>query len=208
MSSGVKINDATVTTADIATLNGTIHVIDKVLLPPAKDAAKSIVDIAVGDPQFSTLVAALTKAGLVDTLKGEGPFTVFAPTNDAFAKLLKDLDVTAEQLLAREDLKDILLYHVVAGKVISTDLTDGMMPKTVQGSTIEIDLTGGVMINTAKVTAADITASNGIIHVIDEVLIPTAVTTTLPDTGLFGIAPFLGLAALSGLTLVSLKKRK
>lgn len=101
-------------------------------------ADKDIVDTAAADSQFSILVTALTKADLVDTLKGAGPFTVFAPTDTAFAALLADLGITAEQLLAREDLKDILLYHVVSGNVLSTDLTDGMMPATVGGLTLKL----------------------------------------------------------------------
>ncbi len=180
-------------------------------------ADNTIVDIAVGDEQFSILVQALQKAELVDTLKGEGPFTVFAPTNAAFEALLKELDVTAEELLARDDLKDILLYHVVAGKVMSTDLTDGMMPETVQGASVEVDLTDGVMINDSKVTAADIEASNGVIHVIDKVLLPPsedapaaddATQEEVPKTGSLGMLPFASLALVSGLGYLALKKKK
>nr|WP_300003483.1 fasciclin domain-containing protein [Tissierella sp.] len=174
-------------------------------------ADQSIVDIAVGDEQFSILVQALTKAGLVETLKGEGPFTVFAPTNAAFEALLKELNITAEELLAREDLKDILLYHVVSGKVMSTDLTDGMMPKTVQGSTLKIDLSNGVMINESKVAKADIEASNGVIHVIDKVLLPSsdeAMPEAVPQTGSLGMLPFISAALVSGLGYVALKRKK
>lgn len=174
-------------------------------------AEESIVDIAVGDEQFSILVQALTKAGLVETLQGEGPFTVFAPTNAAFEALLKELDATPEQLLAREDLKDILLYHVVAGKVMSTDLTDGMMPKTVQGSTVKIDLKNGVKVNDSSVIKADIEASNGVIHVIDKVLLPAAddaMPEEVPSTGSLGMLPFISAALVSGLGYVALKKRK
>lgn len=180
-----------------------------VLSPMTLFAAEdTIVDIAVADDQFSTLVLALDKAELVDTLKGEGPFTVFAPTNAAFDALLKELDITADQLLARKDLKDILLYHVVPGKVLSTDLKDGMMPKTVNGKTVKVDLTNGVKINKSTVITADIEASNGIIHVIDTVLLPPADTTKVPNTGIVGIMPFAGLALVGALGLVSLKKRK
>ena len=216
LSDGVMINESEVIDADIEASNGVIHVIDKVLLPPEDvEDAKNIVDIAVADDQFSILVTALTKAGLVDTLKGDGPFTVFAPTNAAFEALLKDLGITVNQLLVRDDLKDILLYHVVSGKVLSTDLKDGMMPETVQGSTLKVDLTDGVMINESKVTKADIEASNGVIHVIDKVLLPTTTETTptdtsdqLPTTGIGSVLPFAGLLVASGMGLVAIKKRK
>ncbi len=132
--------------------------------------SKDIVDTAVGAGTFNTLVAAVTAAGLVDTLKGEGPFTVFAPTDDAFAKLPEG---TVEGLLADiPTLTKILTYHVVAGKVMSTDLSDGMMAATVEGSEIKVGTMGGVMINESTVTTADIEASNGVIHVIDTVLMP------------------------------------
>ncbi len=134
--------------------------------------SKDIVDTAVEAGSFNTLVAAVQAAGLVDTLKGEGPFTVFAPTDDAFAALPEG---TVETLLKPENkdqLTAILTYHVVAGKVMSTDLSDGMTAATVQGGEITIDLDNGVMVNTATVTAADIETSNGVIHVIDTVLIP------------------------------------
>lgn len=132
--------------------------------------SKDIVDTAIDAGSFTTLVAAVTAAGLVDTLKGEGPFTVFAPTDEAFAALPEG---TVESLLADpEALAAILTYHVVAGKVMSTDLSDGMMAKTVNGADIKIMTAAGVMVNEANVTAADIEASNGVIHVIDTVLIP------------------------------------
>lgn len=130
-----------------------------------------IVDTAVAAGDFKTLVAALEKAELVDTLKGKGPYTVFAPTDEAFAKLLKQLNITAEQLLERDDLKDILLYHVVPGKVFSKDLKDGMKLKTAEGSEVKISL-DPVRVNDAKVVKPDIAASNGVIHVIDKVLLP------------------------------------
>ena len=132
---------------------------------------KDIVDTAVAAGNFTTLAAALEKAGLVETLKGEGPFTVFAPTDEAFAALLKQLNVSAEDLLAREDLKDILLYHVVPGKVLSKDLKDGMKVKTVNGKEVEIKL-NPVRVNQANVVTLDVEASNGVIHVIDAVLLP------------------------------------
>ena len=206
---GAKVNGVAVATADVEASNGVIHIIDKVLLPPADKPAedmKSIVDIAVGNKDFSILVQALTKAGLVDTLKGDGPFTVFAPTDAAFSALLKELNVTADQLLAREDLKDILLYHVVSGKVLSKDLTEGMMPKTVNGKTVTITLKDGAKVNDSKVTTADIEASNGVIHIIDKVLLPAA--NELPPTGVESIIPFAGSLVLGGAALLALRKRK
>ncbi|MBS0123355.1 fasciclin domain-containing protein [Thetidibacter halocola] len=131
-----------------------------------------IVDTAVGAGTFETLVAAVTAADLVDTLKGEGPFTVFAPTDEAFAALPEG---TVANLLLPENkdqLVAILTYHVVAGKVMSTDLSDGMTAATVQGGNITVDLDNGVMINDAIVVSADIEASNGVIHVIDKVILP------------------------------------
>jgi uncharacterized surface protein with fasciclin (FAS1) repeats len=139
---------------------------------PAYAADKDIVDTAVDAGSFTTLAAALGAAGLVETLKGEGPFTVFAPTDEAFAALPEG---TVEDLLKPENkdkLAAILTYHVVAGKVMSTDLSDGMMAPTVEGSDVTITTEGGVMVNDATVTTADIEASNGVIHVIDTVLMP------------------------------------
>ena len=136
--------------------------------------AADIVDTAAGNEDFSTLVAAVKAAGLVDTLKGEGPFTVFAPTNEAFAALPAG---TVEDLLKPENkdkLTAILTYHVVPGKVMSTDLKDDMKAKTAQGSEVTIDLDNGPMVNDAKVTSADIETDNGVIHVIDKVIIPAS----------------------------------
>ncbi|KUP04475.1 Nex18 symbiotically induced protein [Bacillus coahuilensis m2-6] len=137
----------------------------------AGEEQKDIVDTAVEAGDFTTLAAALEKAGLVETLKGEGPFTVFAPTDEAFEKLLKELNITAEELLARDDLKTILLYHVVPGKVLSTDLKDGQEVETLAKEDVEISL-DPVKVNDSSVVKADIEASNGVIHVIDSVLIP------------------------------------
>ncbi|MGX9355595.1 fasciclin domain-containing protein [Roseobacteraceae bacterium S113] len=133
---------------------------------------KDIVDTASDAGTFETLLAAATAAGLVDTLKGDGPFTVFAPTDEAFAALPEG---TVAALLLPENkdqLVSILTYHVVAGKVMSTDLSDDMTAATVQGSDIMIDLDDGVKINDASVVLADIEASNGVIHVIDSVILP------------------------------------
>lgn len=134
--------------------------------------SKDIVDTAVAAGSFNTLAAALTAAGPVDTLKGEGPFTVFAPTDAAFAALPAG---TVEDLLKPENkdkLVAVLTYHVVAGKVMSTDLTEGMTAATVQGANITITLEGGAKVNGAVISAADVEASNGVIHVIDSVILP------------------------------------
>ncbi len=133
-------------------------------------AKKDIVDTAVAAGSFKTLVAAVEAAGLVDTLKGKGPFTVFAPTDEAFAKLPKG---TVEALLKdKEKLSKILTYHVVAGKVMAADAAKMKMGKTVNGKEIKITAGKGVMINNANVVKADIEAGNGVIHVIDTVLMP------------------------------------
>ncbi|MEY8830293.1 fasciclin domain-containing protein [Sedimentitalea sp. XS_ASV28] len=138
----------------------------------ADDASKDIVDTAVAADDFDTLVAAVQAAGLVETLKGEGPFTVFAPTDAAFAALPKGTVETLLEPENKDQLVAILTYHVVPGKVMSGDLSDGMTATTVQGGDITIDLDNGVMVNDATVVAADIEAENGVIHVIDKVIMP------------------------------------
>ncbi len=131
--------------------------------------AQDIVDTAVKAGNFKTLVAAVQAAGLVDTLKGPGPFTVFAPTDEAFAKIPK---ATLDGLLKdKAALSKILTYHVVSGKVMAKDVKPGMV-KTVQGSDITLATAGGVTVNGAKVVAADVAASNGVIHAIDTVIMP------------------------------------
>ncbi len=131
--------------------------------------AKDIVDTAVAAGNFKTLATALTAAGLVDTLKGPGPFTVFAPTDAAFAKIPKaDLDALLKD---KAKLTAVLTYHVVPGKVMAKDVKAGKV-KTVQGSELTISTANGVMVDQAKVTATDIAASNGVIHVIDSVVLP------------------------------------
>ncbi|QTN23159.1 fasciclin domain-containing protein [Rhizobacter sp. AJA081-3] len=131
--------------------------------------AKDIVDTAVAAGKFNTLAAALQAAGLVDTLKGPGPFTVFAPTDEAFAKIPKaDLDALLKD---KAKLSAVLTYHVVAGKVMAKDVKAGKV-KTVQGSELTLGTTGGVTVDAAKVIQADIVADNGVIHVIDSVVLP------------------------------------
>ena len=159
-SPGVKVDDAKVTTADVSASNGVIHVIDKIILPPKDD----IVATAVAAGTFTKLAGALTAADLVTTLQGKGPFTVFAPTDAAFAKL--------SAVPTGDMLKNVLLYHVVAGAVGSGDLKAGPVPTRLTGKSVTVSLTGGVKINDSKVTTANILAKNGVIHVIDTVLIP------------------------------------
>jgi len=162
---------------DIETSNGVIHVIDAVLLPPTDETASeanTIVDVAVTDGRFTTLVAAVQAAELVETLSGEGPFTVFAPTDDAFAALPAG---TLDSLLLPENkqaLTDILLYHVVAGKVMAADVVGLTSAPTVLGADITIAVRdGNVFLNdTVQVIITDIETSNGVIHVIDAVLLP------------------------------------
>ena len=140
---------------------------------PMKEKAKDVVDIAIGSPDHTTLVAAVTAAGLVETLKGAGPFTIFAPTNAAFAALPAG---TVDGLLKPESkaaLTNILTYHVVSGSVKAADLKDGQKVKTLQGEELTVTIKDGkVAINGANVTAADLEGSNGVVHVIDAVLMP------------------------------------
>ncbi|HNW64185.1 MAG TPA: fasciclin domain-containing protein [Piscinibacter sp.] len=132
-------------------------------------SAKDIVDTAVAAGKFNTLATALQAAGLVDTLKGPGPFTVFAPTDEAFAKIPKaDLDALLKD---KARLSAVLTYHVVSGKVMAKDVKAGKV-KTVQGSELMLGTTGGVTVDAAKVVQADIVADNGVIHVIDSVVLP------------------------------------
>ncbi len=135
----------------------------------------TVVDIALSSPDFSILVEALSAAGLVETLQGAGPFTVFAPTNDAFAQALTDLNLTKEELLASPDLADILTYHVVPASVDSAAAVaaDGTEVPTVNGDTIAVSVVdGSVMVDGATVTTVDLMAGNGIVHVIDSVILP------------------------------------
>lgn len=136
----------------------------------AGSMSKDIVDTAVSAGSFNTLAKALTEAGLVDTLKGDGPFTVFAPTDEAFAKLPED---QLASILADKDLlTEILTYHVVPGKVMAADVANIDSAATVQGQSVSINTDSGVKVDTANVIQADIEASNGVIHVIDTVLVP------------------------------------
>ena len=187
----VKVNEAKVVEADIEAVNGVIHVIDRVILPPdllatmgdetyksseimeTKVEQQTIVDIASSNDSFKTLVSALKAADLGELLAGKGPFTVFAPTDEAFAALPEG---TLEDLLKpenKEKLVKILTYHVVAGNLRSTDLSSSEV-KTVEGSSVKVVIgeDDSVMVNDASVVEADIEAGNGVIHVIDRVILP------------------------------------
>ena len=157
-----------VTVADIEASNGVVHVIDAVLLP-----SFTVVDVIVASPVHNTLEAAVIAAELADDLSGDGPFTVFAPTDDAFAALPEG---TLDALLADPtgQLAQILLYHVVGAKAMSTDLSDGQMITTLEGTDVTVTISeGNVFINDAQVIVADIEADNGVVHVIDAVLTPS-----------------------------------
>ena len=155
-----------------------VEEVEEVDEPAVEEGPGTIVDVAVGAGSFTTLVAAVQAAGLVDTLSGEGPFTVFAPTDEAFAALPEGL---VEALLEEENLDilvQILTYHVVSGAVFSSDVTTGDVA-SVEGSTIAVEVTdAGVTVNGANVTAVDIEASNGVIHVIDAVILPEGLDVT------------------------------
>lgn len=164
---GVKLNSETnVIAADVDVKNGVIHVIDKVLLPP------TVVDQALSNDSFSILVQAVLKAGLVETLNGDGPFTIFAPTDAAFEALFTQLGISGVEELSAEQLIPILTYHVVSGNIRSDELSAGTVA-TLNGN-IEISLIPSPTINsTSNIIATDVQALNGVIHVIDEVLLPS-----------------------------------
>ncbi len=172
-SGGVMINEAAVVKADIKAMNGVIHIIDRVLLPPSKN----LVELALASaPEFSMLVAAVQKAQLVETLSTGGPFTVFAPTNAAFAALLSELNVSSLDAIPVETLKNVLLYHVLNGRVFSTDLQSG--PVTTLNGVFNVNLSN-LKITDANMREAglvpsllNIQANNGVIHVIDRVILP------------------------------------
>lgn len=230
LTDGVKINKSNVVTADVEATNGVIHIIDTVLVPedfklvqepvkepikePIKEMPNTVVDIALANEDFSILVAALQKADLVGALQGEGPFTVFAPTNAAFEGLLKALDISASDLLNQPELAKVLTYHVVSGKVMSTDLTDGLEAATLNGEKVKFDLASGVKVSGSNVSAADIEAGNGVIHVIDSVLVPSnfnlktvEAQTEIPKTGVIELTTIIGLSMLTLVAAFVLKKK-
>lgn len=172
---GVFINDAQVTVADIEAENGVVHVIDAVLVPPSDPF--TVVDIILESDIHTTLATAVGAAGLVETLQGEGPFTVFAPTDAAFDALP---DGALDALLDDPTglLTQVLLYHVVGGQALSTDLSDGQEIETLNGEFVTVTINDdGVFINDAQVIVADLTADNGVVHVIDAVLVPQPIDT-------------------------------
>ncbi len=173
---GVFVNQAMVTVADIVADNGVVHVIDAVLLPELdENLPETVVDIIVASEVHTLLEAAVVAAGLVDALSGEGPFTVFAPTDDAIVALTEALSITAEELLALPNLGEILQYHVVAADAFAEDLSDGQLLTTLLGQDVTVSISdAGVMINDAMVIVADLEAENGVVHVIDAVLLPPA----------------------------------
>ncbi len=219
LSSGVKINSSNVTAADVEATNGVIHIIDTVLVPSsfkldAESLPKTVVDIALSSSDFSMLVSLLQKADLVGALQGEGPFTVFAPTNEAFEKLLSALGISASDLMNQPDLAKVLLYHVVSGKVMSGDLSDGLKAPTLNGEELMFDLKDGVKVNTSIVVAADIESENGVVHVIDSVLVPSnfvyqAVSedTSVPKTGVSDLTIPLFISIMFLVGSVILKKK-
>lgn len=215
---GVFINDAEVTATDIECTNGVIHVIDTVLIPEF-----DIVQTAIMNDDFDTLVAALTATGLDEALQGSGPFTVFAPTDAAFAALPDGL---LEDLLADTDaLSEILLYHVISGRVPAVDVLelDGEEVTALSGQDLLITIDDGVFVNESQVVVTDVECSNGIIHVIDAVLVPEALEDTddedvteappitevpLPETGGPGATlALLGLVSVIGGAYLTTRRR-
>ena len=166
--SDVKIDGSKVIIADVMASNGVIHAIDKVILPA------NVVNHAINNPNFSILVQAVVKAGLVEALSGTGPFTVFAPTNAAFNALFSALGVSGIDALTAEQLSPILLYHVVPGNVRSNQVSSGTVPTLKDGSNLNVTVSNmGVNINgSVNVIATDVQGANGVIHVIDAVLVP------------------------------------
>jgi uncharacterized surface protein with fasciclin (FAS1) repeats len=164
---GIAVDDATVIKADIACRNGLIHVIDRVLTPSKPD----ILGVAAKSGQFSTLLVALKAAGLDDALKGDGPFTVFAPTDEAFAKLPAKTRKALLDPSNKAKLAEILKYHVVPGQLSARELVVAGKSNTLQGAPVEIKIEGGrILVNDSRLVATDIKADNGVIHVIDTVL--------------------------------------
>jgi len=183
----VYINDAMVALPDVEASNGVIHVVDSVIMPPSQSITDIVVEAAGMEDgaEFTTLLAAVSQAELAEALAGEGPFTVFAPTDAAFAAALEALGITAEDLLASEDLASILLYHVVGGEeaLYSNDVAaalaeageEGRMIATLNGASFPVTADEeGIYVDGAQIIMTDILASNGVIHVIDAVILPSA----------------------------------
>ena len=172
----VWVNDARVTTKNIMANNGIIHVIDKVLMPPSRN----LVELAQSVPQLSTLVAAVVQLGqpTIDLLATGGPFTVMAPTNDAFAALLTQLNLPNLASIPDDVLASVLTYHLIPGRVFSYNLSEGLMPSTVNGEKLTFSLSGGATVKgksnatASNIIAVNVLATNGVVHVIDQVLLP------------------------------------
>lgn len=199
--SGITVNEENIGPADIAASNGVIHVIDGIMFPkvlltptdpeppapvepapvPVEPAAGTIVEIATGaNPEFSILVDLIVLANLVDVLSGPGPFTVFAPTNAAFAEVIVDIDALDQ--LDPDIITEILTYHVVPGTIAAANITDGLLLTTVQGETIEFRVNDGVAtVNDEGILVTDVPASNGVIHVISGVMFPKSVLVEVAD---------------------------
>ncbi|MDN5203019.1 fasciclin domain-containing protein [Fulvivirgaceae bacterium BMA10] len=186
---GVTINDVHVVVPDVLASNGVIHVINDVLIP------RNIVEIASANDDFSILVEAVVKAELVDALSGDGPLTVFAPTNEAFNALFSELGVSGVKDLTKDQLTPILLYHVLGANILSTDLSDGASATTLQGKDVQVSIENGkVFINESEVVVANIGATNGVIHVINKVLLPpsdgNAISNPIESSGaVFSLYP-------------------
>jgi uncharacterized surface protein with fasciclin (FAS1) repeats len=185
-----RARTANVTTANVLATNGVVHIIDKVILPQ-----QDIAEVAIGNPDFSILVEALAAADLVTTVQSAGPFTVFAPTNAAFAALLSELNVTKAALFANKPLlAKVLTYHVLSGKVLASGITNGLVATTVQGEKFTLNIAAGKVTITdaagrvANVTATDIAAANGVVHVIDKVILPAGIVPPAPTLDVVGIA--------------------
>jgi len=176
---GVMVNDANVSMPDVATSNGVIHVIDKVLMPT--DTPNDIPRTAQCTGQHNSLVSSVIQAELLETLQGDGPFTVFAPTDQAFTNAGIDL-ASLDNPEGKAALADILLYHVLDGEVPAANVTDCLSATTINGNPLSFTVGDSVMVNGATVTATDVPTSNGIIHVIDKVLLPTATPNDIPRT--------------------------
>ena len=171
---GLKVGDANIKVTDVQCSNGVIHVIDSVLMPALADIPKT----AQSAGQFNTLLAAVGAAGLSDVLAGDGPFTVFAPTDEAFAALPEGTVATLLKPENKQQLVDILKYHVISGRVYDTDAVAAKRAETLLGRGVNIGLNAeGITVNDAKIVARNIDASNGVIHVIDQVLIPSSLSS-------------------------------
>jgi len=178
----VRVNNARVTTPDVLASNGVIHIINEVLIPKGfelelEEPTNDIVDTAIGAGVFGTLVTAVQAADLVDALRADGPYTVFAPTDDAFAKLPPELITALLKPENKSKLEELLLYHVLGARVLSTDLKFYQRVETLSGDEVSVvKWFGNVWVNYSRVTAADVLATNGVIHIINHVLIPQGFT--------------------------------